>query len=351
MENNYQKIEPEIEKKIQEIEQEIEKESKKYPIHIADFLKEVFRGTEWIVEHLIPKDSIIAISGLPGSYKTWIALIIAKCVAQGESLFGYFKTTPTSVLIVDEENSKRLLHKRLSKLKLNPYLPIYLLIQTGFKIDKREDFKYLLGIIEKLKIGLIIFDSLIRIHNKDENDAKQMALVFEKLKKLTQNGASVVFTHHHRKQSAFIRTDISQSLRGSSDILAAVDCHVAIDKQEEYLVITQTKLREEEELRPFKIGVTAEEDGISIDYLGEYEEVKKKKEEAKEAIIEFLKEVKEAPRQEIIKTINEKVRIGGRTLGDALKELRESNAIILKDKTGKGGAHIYVLPEEDNKVA
>ena len=65
---------------------------------------------------------------------------------------------------------------------------------------------------------LIIFDSLLRFHEAEENSAKEMAQVMAKLRKLVTAGASVIVLHHSPKSEPR-----KNSYRGSSEIHAGVD--------------------------------------------------------------------------------------------------------------------------------
>ena len=70
---------------------------------------------------------------------------------------------------------------------------------------------------------LIIFDSLIRFHDGDENSATEMAPVMAELRALAHPGATVVVLHHRAKNEA-------SRYRGSSDILGGVDLAFAVSR-------------------------------------------------------------------------------------------------------------------------
>ncbi len=71
---------------------------------------------------------------------------------------------------------------------------------------------------------MIVFDSLVRFHEADENSAKQMAEVFGKLRSIAEVGATAFLIHHQGKS----RTSL---YRGSSDILAGVDAAFEIREE------------------------------------------------------------------------------------------------------------------------
>jgi hypothetical protein len=77
--------------------------------------------------------------------------------------------------------------------------------------------------------SMIVLDSLTRFHTKDENNAGEMAGLFnDSINVLCrETGAAVIILHHTNKSestSSYVRT------RGSSDIGAAVDCGIEARK-------------------------------------------------------------------------------------------------------------------------
>lgn len=329
---NYNVDEPKIEKQFQEIEKETETENAFQPIPLGELMKKEFPETKWIVESLIPVEGIVAVSGVPSAYKTWLILEMAIKVASGSILFDKFETKKSGVLFVDEETGERWVQQRIFKLSNNFELPIYLASKTGFKLNKKT-IDILLKFIQEHEIGIVIFDSLLRVHTaSDENNAVEMEKVFSLFRKIAKTGTSVVFTHHHRKQMGWAKSNPSQDMRGSSDILAAVDCHLAVDRKEESVVITQTKSRQSEELKPFKLEIIQEDNEFHFEFAGEVEEEKTKKADFREAIKNLL-EQEDKPLYK--KEIFDKLKASGLdgaygTFKDAVKDMIEKGELFEK---------------------
>ncbi|MCX6717403.1 MAG: AAA family ATPase, partial [Candidatus Taylorbacteria bacterium] len=191
--------------KLDEIEKEMvieDKKTEKYKlIALDELLNTKFSPIAWAVEKLIPVETITFLSGSPASFKTWTILELAIKVSTGGLLFNKFKTSQTSVLIIDEENGTRLLKDRLSKIPSAKSLPVYFLSCSMFTITP-ESIKKLIETAKEKNIGMIIFDSFVRVHGaSDENDAVKISQVFKLTKQLTKNGLTIVFTHHNRKES------------------------------------------------------------------------------------------------------------------------------------------------------
>lgn len=301
-----------LEERVQKIEQEIDDREKWKPLPILELMARQFKSTEWIVEGLIPAEGIIAISGAPASYKTWLVLDLAIKVAKGDILFDRFVVNQTGVLIVDEENGERLLQNRFKKLQKTFDFPIYTISLGGFKLLE-ETVKNITSFCKENSIKLVIFDSLVRIHSEDENDAIKMAKVFSWLKNFNKEGITVIFTHHNRKQGIG-RSNPSQEMRGSSDILASVDCHLAIDRKpkEDLIIVNQTKLRQGEEMKPFKLNIINDENELKLEFAGEVDEVQNKKSDFKEAIKDILdQEEKPMYKKELYTTLKQSGVEGG----------------------------------------
>lgn len=311
---------------------------------IGDILGKDFGEEEWLVDFLISKPGMTALSGNPGDFKTWITMHIAMCVSRSASVFGEFKANSGGVLIIDEEDHLRLVKKRLELLGARETDNIHYLSQCGIKVDVEAFRNMLVDIVKEKGIKLVILDSLVRVHQQDENDAKSMAKVFSSLQAIIKEGASILFTHHHRKQMGFGSSNPGQSMRGSSDILAAVDCHITIEKkkdEEDRLIIRQTKLRQAELRKPFEVKVLMGEFGPSgFEYAGGYDEKKKKAEEASEAVVAVLTEGMKS-RVEINDALGEE--FGKTAIADGIRLVEEKGEIERVPKEE--------LPKEDRRKA
>ncbi len=285
--NSEEKI---LEQVTQNIENEMEKEEQFKPLRLSDLMKIEFKNPEWLVESLIPAEGIIAISGAPASYKTWFVMDLALKVATGSMLFGKFTTSQTGVLIIDEESGEWTLQRRFQKLQKGTDMPIYVISLKEFKMTE-ESVERVIAIAKENDTKLIIFDSLVRVHNADENDAMKMAKVFSLFKRITKEGFTVIFTHHNRKQGIF-KGDPSQAMRGSSDILASVDCHLSIERKpkEDLIIVNQTKLRQGEEMKPFKLNIINDTTELKMEFAGDMDEIQDRKADFREAIQDILEQ-------------------------------------------------------------
>ena len=70
---------------------------------------------EWVMDRLIPKESITVIFGKGGIGKTWLMMDIARSIGSGLDYFGY-QTIKTPVIFIDFENPVSMLNERTKKL-------------------------------------------------------------------------------------------------------------------------------------------------------------------------------------------------------------------------------------------
>ncbi len=256
---------------------------------VRDILGTEYGTDNWLVERLIPTQTITVISGMPASYKTWACLHLALCVAGRKPFLGQF-TIPhqRNVLILDKENHAKHIKERLISLGASMDAFVWFNFDEGFQLDKEEHVAALLRYVEQESIGLIVLDSLIRFHKGDENDSRQIAVVFGNLKRITAKGVSVICTHHHRKE-LFQGATSPNSLRGSSDIFAAVDSHIALSyqKKERVVIFAQHKLRQAPVQDEFAAKVMADTalGTVCLEYIGEYDKQREKRDEAKNAVM------------------------------------------------------------------
>ncbi len=326
-------------------------------VAIGDILAREYGNEEWTIDRILPVSGILALSGIPGSFKTWITHSIALSVARGIPVFGEFAVKQGAVLFIDEENHERLIKQRFLSLGALASDPIHFLSLTGFKVDKEGSVEALIPKAKQLGVTLVIIDSLIRIHSRDENAAADMARVFGHLKMFTREGIAVLFTHHHRKGQAFGRSNPVDNLRGSSDILAAVDSHVSVEQNQQsegVLVLRMSKSRYAAPVPSFEVKIVKTEQGIAgFEYMGTHDERATKASEAAEAIIEFLIAEGVKSRQEIHEVLGQQ--FGKTAIDDGIKNIETAKRVervpkdALTPEQAKFGRRAYYRAVSDSE--
>lgn len=301
---------------------------------------------EYVVDGIVPEASITILSGASRSYKTYTLLHMATSIASGKMLFGKFATQQAGVLIIDEENGERLLQKRLFQLGSSMELPVHFLSYSGFITTDKYISEVLKVCLEK-GIKLIIIDSLIRVHSGDENSAKDMSKVFKQLRQFTEKGVAVLVTQHNRKQGAFGGSS-GDEMRGSSDIMAAVDSHVGVVRKNKwYLTFTQTKQRYDEELDPFEVKANVTPTTFDFEYLGQIKGSEDTAEVVKSTIEQLLSDNKQLNQKDLLTQLNSSgVAINEHKLRELLRRW-VSEGSLPQPYAGDGNTKLYHLEVED----
>jgi len=312
------------------------------PKQLHELFDTKFPQERWLVDGLLPLSGITLLSGAPESYKTWVMLDIVSSVAEGKPLFGKFPTTKTKVLIIDEESDERILQERLKALHTPRTSPIYTESMKG-SLFTPEYVKTLVEWCLEKEIGLVVADSLSRIHKGDESTAKDMSALFALVRQLTIVGISVVILHHNRKSNPGYGYS-SNDIRGSSDILASVDSAIALSTQRtSHVNVQQVKNRIATKQRPFTIELIEDGDYRYFDCIAEGKSKDDQITERKQAILELIELEMEMNQSGVINYFSQTgIEIGGeRAIKKALDELVTEHK--LQAARGEKNALLYSI--------
>lgn len=245
---------------------------------LSHLMAQNFPPVEWLVQDLIPEDAVVLLSAPPASFKTWFALELAKSIASGAKFLDKFTTKPANILIMDAESGDRQLHDHFKKLHVDSEANIYYADCCSWYLNKDSAAEKLGVQCYENDINLIIFDSLVRFHDGDENSSKEMSKVFRAFSYLKKQGITSLILHHTRKGGVNPKSQRSdmEAIRGSGDILAACDIHLCMNRanQGNKVFVKQTKNRLDTESKPFSAYFIKESNESSRWYFGEFEESK-----------------------------------------------------------------------------
>ena len=163
-----------------------------------NYIRELEITVEWVVDRLIPKESITVLFGKGGIGKTWLMMDIARCIGGGIDYLGY-ETQQAPVIFIDFENPLAVLNTRTQKLGEADNVYFW---RVGYelkppKLDSNEWDLYK----DLPKGALLVFDTLRASHGRDENASDQMAGVMERVKELRDCGFTIILLHHTPKNS------------------------------------------------------------------------------------------------------------------------------------------------------
>ena len=149
---------------------------------------------------------------------------------------------PGPVLFFPAEDSLAIVRRRLDGLAAAAAvpladLPLHVITAVSLRLDLPADRQRLEQTLRVLKPVLLILDPLIRLHQRDENDASQMAPLLGFLRQLQRHfHLAVLLVHHAKKDGAALRP--GQALRGSSELHGWGDSNLYLRRHRDQLSLT-----------------------------------------------------------------------------------------------------------------
>ena len=242
----------------------------------------------WIYDPWLGAGDVVILAGEPGLGKSWVALDLFFRLSLSRPWAGKNNLAgPQRVLYVDEENNFRLVRHRMRKLvngmdlsiaNLDPaYLAASYAMEQGINLDDPASLELLKRKLDQVRPQFIIFDSLVRIHHRDENSNAEMAALFGMIKALARNiGAGAIVIHHLGKSTKDRPSGrIAERIRGASDIIAAGDQVWGLERADDSLTMTHIKCRYDRESGPVAVSLDDVNDaeGLILNYQQEDEDV------------------------------------------------------------------------------
>jgi hypothetical protein len=224
-------------------------------VTLKELLAEGIPIIKWRVFPLVPASGITMVVGDPESCKTWFSMLLSLCCSAGADFLNTYATEKCSVLYVDKENGKVALHNRLARLKYGhgfeyDFGDFFTATDIEFKLDGPEVMQMLSSFIRKHNVKLVVFDSIVRFLDGDENSANDVSRLFQSLKTITATHEDLSFVYiHHRPKSGI-------AARGSGDFLAAPDVSIQLtSKNDKSVAVSLLKNRhmDKKKLEPFLI--------------------------------------------------------------------------------------------------
>jgi hypothetical protein len=207
------------------------------PVAAAHDLAAAAPDRAWLVRDLWSEGAVGFIGGEPKSYKSFLALSLAVAVASGQPCLRRFAVAqPGPVLLFPAEDQPGAVRRRLDGLcawhgARLAELPLWVITAPVVRLDREPDRQALADTVAQYRPRLLILDPFVRLHQRDENCAAEIAPLLAFLRSLQRRyAAAVLVVHHARKGAAQARG--GQALRGTSEFHAWADsslllCHTA----------------------------------------------------------------------------------------------------------------------------
>lgn len=212
------------------VHQETDKTYKPFKIESWQSVKD--EPVNWLIQDVIPEKSFVALYGPPASFKSFIAMDIAECIASGRPWLGKEINGTGPVLYIAGEGHGGI-GARIAAIKQHHNTPdsaqLYVVRSMINLRSSAEDFTNLILAIDELvqligvQLRMIVIDTLARsFGGGNENSSDDMGAFIQATGKIQNRyKCSLMLLHHAGK-------DTTKGLRGHSSLLGAVDTQMEI---------------------------------------------------------------------------------------------------------------------------
>ncbi|KQC08183.1 MAG: hypothetical protein APR62_05230 [Smithella sp. SDB] len=251
--------------KIHKVEEENQQDEILASLETWESIRALDIKIEWLVDRLIPKDSITLLFGKGGIGKTWLSMDMARSIGSGKPFLG-LSTVKTPVIFVDFENPLAVLNTRTQKLGEAEEVYFWRAnngLKKAPKLDK-DDYK----LYKQLPKGaILIFDTLRASQDRDENKSNEMGVVMGRLKELRDMGFTIILLHHTAKNSDKVAkgstaiVDLADHILGLTAVKKKKDGQeVVVDDDDDGDHIYRFGVREKTRFEPYQIYLTLNPD-------------------------------------------------------------------------------------------
>ena len=221
---------------------------------------------EWIMEPMIPTNSIILLDGLGGLGKSIFAMEMAFAISTGQSflLSEFMPTNKYPILYLSAEETDWRFYERLQNIEnaydiksenfywLSTLSSEYMLPTSRLfhkkqnEVQPTETFAFLQNAIEKTKAKLVVIDSWINFYGLDENSTEDGSAVYDYMKFLIrQHNCSILLIHHQTKEAMRGNANI---FRGTMVFREQARARIVMSKKNGQKIVEVEKLNYPSEL-------------------------------------------------------------------------------------------------------
>ncbi len=223
------------EEKATEPQEELKPIRQGFQIEAWDDIKD--EPVDWLIEGVIPKKAFVALYAPPASFKSFVALDIAECIATTRPFLGKEVKQQGAVLYIAGEGHGGI-GARIKALKVHhdtpQGAPVYFLRRQVNLRSSQQDIQDLAQAIDELQaiqgiqFQLIVIDTLARAFGGgNENASEDMGAFITAAGAIQQRYDSALLVVHHAGK------DATKGLRGHSSLLGAVDTELEIIRIED----------------------------------------------------------------------------------------------------------------------
>ena len=196
-----------------------------------DFAIEAQKEVPWLIPGLLERSTKALFVGEPKTFKTWIALQLAKAITVGSPFMGveeWVAPTLGKVLIVEEEGALYRMSQRIVTIFSDTGIPptLEMIHRKAVRLDDLDSLLQLKQDVLNSKPDLLILDPYASLHYQDENTVQGTMLVISAINQLLKvhPEMAIVIIHHTPKGK--------MGARGSGALYGAIDLQIMISRVE-----------------------------------------------------------------------------------------------------------------------
>jgi hypothetical protein len=197
---------------------------------------------EWMIESIIPQNSLSVMYGEPGAGKSFLALDMALSVAYGRPWHGK-AVMPGSILYIAGEGVGGL-GKRVAAWQafygVDPVAPFHVL-PTAVRFREPEDVEKLMRTIDSFntQFSCVFVDTVARaLLGGDENSATDMGMFIDACDAVKRHAKCALMGIHHSGK------DAARGMRGSTALLGAVETSIRVTRSDDILSMKMEKQKD-----------------------------------------------------------------------------------------------------------
>lgn len=334
-----------------------------FPVRsLAELRAAALPAPQYHLEGWILTKGVSFIVGDSGAFKSWFAKYLGLCKAAGRPMFDRLAVRQGPVLYISEENGEVEDRRRCDLLcrafNFPNGIPFYIASETSFAFDDPARYQALRAFLEDKGIELVIGDSFIRLHRREEKDAGAMnALYMDRMKPLVHAGVDLLLLHHKRKLPAGLHGATgaqggsdNDEIRGSGDLRAAAHSVLFLKTQSKtHVVVRHNKVRGAKTQDPYVFSLTdLDTGGIRLAWEGKPEDTLDRSAACKTAVLEYAGEHPAGFfRQDVIDAL--KGKFSKKVIQPVLKALSKDAYPLKEDELQQGRTKkkFYVLVSAD----
>lgn len=203
------------------------------PQRIKDLLTKVFPEKRWLAEPVLATEGIALLAAESGTYKTWLGLWLAICIALGKDWLEFKVSGKGKVLYLNGELPEQEMQRRAFRLAATEDLEIDF-IHAVWHLDSADDFAELIDLVSREKYNLIIGDTLSKLHSgrAEENDNDAMTDIMIKARQIAYASGGLFLILHHVSKPPGFPLSLLHRIRGASAIRDNAGSALLLQKQE-----------------------------------------------------------------------------------------------------------------------